>query len=61
MYGVQRNHMNATYQNHYYPTEYHQDYFEALEQQDQEPTWLDAADGKQADPIEMLFSDAGID
>ena len=53
--------MNATYQNHYYPTEYHQDYFEALEQRDQEPTWLDAADGKQADPIEMLFSDAGID
>jgi hypothetical protein len=61
IFGVQRNLMNATYQNHYYPVEYHQAYFDALSEQGEEPRWLEAADGWEADPIEMLYSDAGID
>lgn len=53
--------MKATYSNHYYPTEVHQDYIDAFYAQGLEPPMLDGADGRTVDPVEMLYSDAGLD
>jgi hypothetical protein len=40
VYGVQRNHLNATYSDYFYPAELHQDYLDAFEAEGKEPPML---------------------